>query len=121
MKINVERIAMCAAGFLLLENMISLSTPSVLRCGSSKFWSSIHKVPALSLSGSFLGTFALDMREKGEEGREGGEERGGKGRGKKSTKMFLCLPLLPCLRLRSYSFCLPTIVSAIFSSMTTRK
>lgn len=120
MKINVGRIAMCAAGFLLLGNMMSLSTPSVLRCGSSKFWSSIHKVPALSVSGSFLGTFALDMRKKGEEGREGGEERGGKGRGKKSTKMFLCLPL-PYLGLRSYSFCLLTIVSAIFSSMTTRK
>lgn len=96
MKINVERIAMCAAGFLLLGNMMSLSTPSVLRCGASKFWSSIHKVPALSVSGSLLGTFALDMREKGEEGREEGEERGGRGREKKPTQMFLmCASALP--------------------------
>lgn len=96
MKINVERIAMCAAGFLLLRNMMSLPTPSVLRCGSSKFWSSIHKVPALSVSGSLLGTFALDMREKGEEGREEGEKRGGRGREKKPTQMFLmCASALP--------------------------
>lgn len=80
MKINVERTTLCTAGISPVVagiwcrgNMVSHSTySSFLRRGSFKVWSSVHKVPALSVLVSFLGTFALDMREK----REGGEREG---------------------------------------------